>query len=149
MSITIRHSPATDAWHAAILSHARVTRRLDHDLREQFGLTLSWYEVLLLLASAEGHRLRMHELADGMILSKSAATRLVDRLERKGLVTRSVCDEDRRGMEVGLTDEGRDLFLAAGRLHYRGIEDHFAAHLSAAELTTITDVLTRVAEANR
>lgn len=149
MSISIRHSPATDAWHAAILSHARVTRRLDRDLRERFGVTLSWYEVLLLLASAEGHRLRMHELAEGMILSKSAATRLVDRLERRGLVTRTVCDEDRRGMEVGLTPEGRDLFLEAGRLHYRGIEEHFGANLSEGELATITEALTRVAEANR
>ena len=149
MPITIKHSPVTDAWHAAILSHARVTRRLDHDLREQFGLTLGWYEVLLLLASAEGHTLRMHELAEGMILSKSAATRLVDRLERRGLVTRAICDQDRRGMEVGLTEEGRDVFLAAGRLHYRGIQEHFGAHLSAGELATITDALTRVAEANR
>jgi DNA-binding MarR family transcriptional regulator len=91
----------------------------------------------------------MHELAEGMILSKSAATRLVDRLERRGLVTRTVCDEDRRGMEVGLTPEGRDVFLEAGRLHYRGIEEHFGTHLSGGELATITEALTRVAEANR
>jgi DNA-binding MarR family transcriptional regulator len=149
MAITIRTNETTEAWRALLVAHARVNRILDDELRRETGLNLGWYEVLLLLAGAPDQRLRMSDLAAGMILSRSAATRLVDRLERDGLVERSVCDEDRRGMEVSLTDEGRDRFLVAGRLHLRGIEQHFGAHLDPTELEVLTEALTRVAEANR
>lgn len=148
MEITIRTNETTEAWRAFLLAHARVTRILDEDLRRETGLNLGWYEVLLLLAGAPGQRLRMSDLADGMILSRSAATRLVDRLERDGLVDRTVCDSDRRGMEVSLTDAGRERFLVAGRLHLRGIEEHFGAHLDPSQLEVVTEALTKVADAN-
>lgn len=149
MTITIRTNEITEAWRALLLAQARVTHTLDDDLRRETGLNLGWYEVLLLLASAPTERLRMSELADGMILSRSAATRLVDRLERDRLVERTVCDSDRRGMEVSLTDRGRDAFVIAGRIHLRGIEEHFGAHLTPADLANVTEALTKVAEANR
>jgi DNA-binding MarR family transcriptional regulator len=90
----------------------------------------------------------MNELADRMILSRSATTRLVDRLERDGLVDRFVCDSDRRGMEVTLTDQGREKFMEAGRIHFSGIQDRFGNHLTDEEQATITSALTRVADAN-
>lgn len=149
MAIRIRTTDTTEAWRALLLAHARVTHRLDRELRSETGLTLGWYEVLLLLASANDHTLRMNELADGMILSRSAATRLVDRLERDGLVERTVCDSDRRGMDVRLTAEGERTFIAAGRIHLRGIEEHFGSQLTATERETLTKALNRVADANR
>ncbi len=148
MTMRIRTTDASKAWHALLLAFSRVNHRLDADLRTHEDLTIGWYEVLLQLAGSPNGRLRMSEIADGMILSRSAATRLVDRLERDGLVERSLCDEDRRGTEVSLTDEGRSRFRSAGRLHLRGIEEYFGGHLTASELEELTKALTRVAEAN-
>lgn len=148
MPIRIKTNETTDAWRAMLLAHRRVTHELDRDLRTRTDLNLGWYEVLLVLAASGDERLRMNELADKMILSRSATTRLVDRLERDGLVERFVCDSDRRGMEVMLTDEGRAKFLEAGRIHFSGIQDRFGGHLTDEELATITLALGRVAEAN-
>ena len=148
MAIQIRSTSTTEAWRALLVAHARVNHELERELRDATGLNLGWYEVLLLLASAEDERLRMNELADQMILSRSAATRLVDRLERDGLVERFICDSDRRGMEVALTDRGRERFLTAGRLHFRGIEERFGSHLSEDEKQVLIGALGRVAEAN-
>jgi DNA-binding MarR family transcriptional regulator len=148
MAIEIRRTDDTEAWGALLIAHARVNHELDRELRESTPLHLGRYEVLLILATAEGERLRMSELADALVLSRSAATRTVDRLERDGMVERSVCDSDRRGTEVSLTDAGRDAFVAAGRVHLRGIEERFGAHLSAEEKAIMTSALTRVANAN-
>ncbi len=148
MTIRIRTTTTTEAWKSLLFAHSKVNRRLEDDLRKRVGMNLGWYEVLLQLAMAPDQRLRMSEIADGMILSRSAATRLVDRLERHGLVERAVCDADRRGMEVSLTDIGRSRFVEAGRLHLRGIQEYFGNHCSPEELATLTTVLTRVAHAN-
>jgi len=148
MAINIRSTPTTEAWRALLVAHARVNHELERELRRETGLNLGWYEVLLLLASADEERLRMNELADRLILSRSAATRLVDRLERDGLVERFTCDADRRGMEVTLTDRGRDAFMTAGRLHLRGIEERFGSLLSEDEKQVMTNALERVADAN-
>ena len=146
--VNIRSTSTTEAWRALLVAHARVNHELERELRDETGLNLGWYEVLLLLASDEDERLRMNELADRLILSRSAATRLVDRLERDGLVERFVCDADRRGMEVTLTERGREAFITAGRLHLRGIEERFGSYLSEDEKQLITRVLERVADAN-
>ncbi len=148
MTIRIRSTETTEAWRSLLVAHSRVNHRLEADLRARVGMNLGWYEVLLQLARAPEQRLRMNEIADGMILSRSAATRLVDRLERHGLVERAVCDADRRGMEVSLTDLGRTRFIEAGRLHLRGIQEYFGDHCTADELAILTTVLNRVAEAN-
>jgi DNA-binding MarR family transcriptional regulator len=148
MAIQMRTDEVTTAWRTTLIAYRSVTDNLDRDLRAEVGLTLGWYEVLLLLASAENERLRMADLAAGMIISRSAATRLVDRLVADGLVCREVCEADRRGTEVALTDEGRKTFLKAGRIHFRGIHERFGAHLSAAELDVIQEALSRVAAAN-
>ncbi len=148
MTIRIRSTESTEAWRSLLLAFSRVNHRLEHDLRDAHGISLGWYEVLLQLAGSTTGRLRMSEIANGMILSRSAATRLVDRLEREGLVERFACDDDRRGTEVALTDAGRSLFVEAGRLHLRGIEDYFGAHLDDGELEDIRVALSRVADAN-
>ena len=148
MTIQMRIDAVTTSWRNTLIAYRRVTDSLDRDLREEAGLTLGWYEVLLLLASAENERLRMTDLAEGMIISRSAATRLVDRLVADGLVCRAVCEADRRGTEVALTDAGRETFLKAGRIHFRGIHERFGDHLSASELEVIREAFGRVAAAN-
>ena len=148
MAITIRSTDTTEAWRSLLMAFSRVNHRLEEDLRAEADLNLGWYEVLLQLASSKTGRLRMSEIADGMILSRSATTRLVDRLERGGLVARTTCDDDRRGTEVQLTDEGRQRFIAAGRIHLRGIEEYFGSHLSPDERELLASLLSRVADGN-
>ena len=146
MRIDVRHTETTAAWDALLHAHAAVTRQLDAELRREAGLTIGWYEVLLELARSETGSLRMTDLANKLILSKSSATRMVDRLEQRGLVERTVPASDRRGMSVALTDEGVRRFVHAGRIHLRGIDEHFGEHLDERETEVVTRALGRVAE---
>jgi DNA-binding MarR family transcriptional regulator len=96
-----------DRWNELESEHARVREALEHALQREHRLSLSEYEVLgRLAASPEGHR-RIQELAEEIHLSQSALSRLVQRLEDDGFVSRSVCDHDRRGVYACVTDAGR------------------------------------------
>lgn len=136
------------AWRAFLEAHAAVLRRLEEELREERGMPLSWYDALVQLSEAGG-RLRMGELADRLLLSRSATTRFADRLERAGLIERQTVEEDRRGTEVCLTPEGRRELRAAAPVHLRGIQRHFGAHLSHEEAEMLERVLSRLASAAR
>ena len=94
-------------WRAFVRAQAHVSRRLDEDLRAEHGLSLQEYVALLILAEAPERRLRMGRLADSLTLSKSGATRLIDRLVDDGLVDRVSCSSDLRGAEAALTEAGR------------------------------------------
>src|SRR5919112_5121680 len=85
------------AWRGMLEVHAAVTQQLDADMRAEHGLPLSSYEVLMFLADADGHRMRMADIADRALVSRSGLTRLIDRLVALGLVERSSCPEDGRG----------------------------------------------------
>ena len=134
-------------WRAFLRAHAIVIDVMADEMQAQTGLPLCWYEVLLYLSESPQGRLRMHELADSMLLSRSAATRFVDRMEAAGLVERIVCAEDRRGLELAMTAQGHDIFRRAGRVHLRGIKEHFAAHLSPEEADALRLAMDRVAAA--
>src|SRR5919197_6042956 len=101
------------AWRGLLRAHDQLTRALDADLSEAHGLPLASYEVLLFLARAPDGRMRMAELADSVLLSRSGVTRLVDRLEGEGLVKRTRCPEDARGLYAGITEAGRRRFQEA------------------------------------
>ena len=94
-------------WRALAASHAAVTAALEHDLGERHGLGVTEFEVLERLAENPGHQFRVQELAESVHLSQSALSRLIGRLEQHGLVGRTLCDNDRRGIYVCLTDTGR------------------------------------------
>ena len=94
-------------WRALVASHAAVTAALEHDLGERHGLGVAEFEVLERLAENPGHQFRVQELAESVHLSQSALSRMIGRLEQHGLVQRSLCDNDRRGIYVCLTDAGR------------------------------------------
>ena len=100
------HDPRLETWRAFLRAHALLTRRLDEDLRSAEGLTLGEYSALLQVAEAPGRSLRMNQLATGIFLSRSGVTRLIDRLEADGLITRSTCTDDGRGALAVLTDAG-------------------------------------------
>jgi DNA-binding MarR family transcriptional regulator len=133
-----------DAWIGFLRSHALVIDVLSREMEQECGLPLPWYEVLLQLTNAPEQHLRMHELAESLLLSRSATTRFVDRIERAGLVTRVTCDNDRRGTFVRLTEAGRQAFATAAPVHLRGIAEHFASHVTTAEAETMAQAFARV-----
>jgi DNA-binding MarR family transcriptional regulator len=132
-------------WRAFLLAHARVVRRLDEELRAEHDLTIGEYDALLTIAQAPDRRIRMRQLADEVILSKSGVTRLIDRLVDDGLVERSACLADARGAEAVLTERGLARLRAASRTHLRGIDEHFLAVLDHEDLTAIERSLSAVA----
>jgi len=105
------------AWRTLAASHAVVSCALDRELGERHGLGVSDFEVLERLAESEDHKFRVQELANAVHLSQSALSRLIGRLEQHGLVERCLCDLDRRGIYVTLTDEGRRRHAAAVPTH--------------------------------
>jgi DNA-binding MarR family transcriptional regulator len=133
------------AWRGMLWIHAALTRALDAELAERHGLPLTSYEVLLFLADAPGGRMRMSELADSVLLSRSGLTRLVDRLERDGLLEREQCEEDARGYFAAITDSGRELFDEARRTHLAGVRERFVDRLSRDDLRTLGELWEKVA----
>ena len=118
-------------------AHAALTRSLDAELARDHDMPLSSYEVLLFLNDSEDGRMRMSELADSALLSRSGLTRLVDRLERQGLLKRERCESDARGWFAEITPEGRRAFGAARKTHLDGVRRAFLSHFSRDELRTL------------
>ena len=133
------------AWRGLLRVHSRMTKALDAELIADHGISLSSYEVLLFLADAPDGQLRMSELADGVLLSRSGLTRLVDRMERDGLLRRERCEDDARGFNALITAEGRELFQNARRTHLDGVRELFLSHLSEDELRTLARLWEKVA----
>jgi DNA-binding MarR family transcriptional regulator len=122
------------AWRGMLRVHATLTKALDAELEAAHGLPLTSYEVLLHLDDAEGQRMRMSDLAATVILSRSGLTRLVDRLEREGLIARESCASDARGSFATLTPAGRRKLAAARATHLAGVRSLFLDHFGAEEL---------------
>ena len=122
------------AWRGMLRAHAELTKELDAELAREHNLPLSSYEVLLYLADAPNGRMRMAELADSVLLSRSGLTRLVDRLQREGLLKRERCESDARGYFAEITPKGRRLFDAARRTHLDGVRALFLSRFSQEEL---------------
>jgi DNA-binding MarR family transcriptional regulator len=122
------------AWRGMLRVHAELTKELDAELTRTHALPLSSYEVLLFLADAPEGRMRMSELADSVLISRSGLTRLVDRLERAGLLERVQCEDDARGYFAEITPAGRRLFAAARRTHLDGVRRLFLSRYSREEL---------------
>jgi DNA-binding MarR family transcriptional regulator len=118
-------------------AHAELTKALDAQLAREHNLPLSSYEVLLYLADAPSGRMRMSDLADSVLLSRSGLTRLVDRLEREGLLNRRRCQDDARGFFAEITPKGRRLFAAARATHLEGVRELFLSRFSRAELRAL------------
>jgi DNA-binding MarR family transcriptional regulator len=134
------------AWRGLLNAHAAVVAAIERDLAQAEGeyLPLTWYDVLLALVEAPERRLRLHELARRIVLSRSGLTRLVDRLEVAGLLRREPDPADRRGAFAVLTDAGRDALRRTWPAYAGGIVEHFARHLTEDEARVIGIALERV-----
>jgi DNA-binding MarR family transcriptional regulator len=132
------------AWRGLLRVHSALVKALDSELLAAHELPLTSYEVLINLQAAPGHRRRMAELADTVLLSRSGMTRLVDRLERDGLITRDACDHDGRGTFAVLTDKGEACLTDARRTHLEGVRERFLRHFEPDELRVLSDLWNRV-----
>ncbi len=129
--------PRLAPWRAFVRAQAHVSRRLDEDLQAEHGLSLQEYGALLSLVEAPGRRLRMGRLAEALNLSKSGATRLIDRLAAGGLVKRVSCSSDARGAEATLTEAGLNRLRTAAPTHLQGIAAYFLAAIDSADLEAV------------
>ena len=139
-----RHDYAA-AWIGLLATHRSLTRELDAELEAAHGLTLSGLELLVQLANAPEHWLRLSALAQSAGLSLSRVSRIVDALELRGLLKRRPCDADARAINAVLTPAGLELAQAAQATHLAAVCERFFDHLSDAEVVTLASVFLRFA----
>ena len=125
--MAVENTEIVDVWHELLDRYARSVSALERALEHEHGLGVSEYEVLERLASPDKDQRRMQELADAVHLSQSALSRVVARLEEQGLVTRSMCTEDRRGIYACLTKAGRERYAKARPTHRQVLEENLSA----------------------
>jgi DNA-binding MarR family transcriptional regulator len=125
------------AWRGMLRVHSALVKALDAELLAEHSLPLNSYEVLINLQAAPDRRRRMAELAECVLLSRSGMTRLVDRLERDGLLERDTCTSDGRGCFAVLTDRGEELLSRARATHLDGVRERFLRHFSQDELKAL------------
>lgn len=132
-----------EAWSSLLRAHATLLRQLETDLERETGLALADFDVIAQLANGGGE-LRMTELADRALISRSGMTRRVARLVDEGLVRRSSSGTDARGVVVALTDAGVARLSETAPVHARGIAKLFVARLDDQELAALTSALDKV-----
>ncbi len=123
-------------WRAYLLGSARLSERLDDDLR-QFGIDLGEYEILVCLEEASERRVRMSELTEAVHQSRSRLTHTIARMERSGLVTRRNCPTDRRGVWAQLTDAGFELLKTAAPSHVEAVRKNFVEAIRGEDFTAL------------
>jgi DNA-binding MarR family transcriptional regulator len=133
-TVRLLSSQELRAWRGMLRAHAALAKALDAQLEAAHGLQLSSYEVLMYLHDAEDQRMRMCDLASSILLSRSGLTRLVDRLQREGLLERVACPDDARGAFAKLTPLGRERLSAARVTHLAGVRAMFLDLFTPEEL---------------
>ncbi|MDQ5835009.1 MAG: MarR family winged helix-turn-helix transcriptional regulator [Actinomycetota bacterium] len=132
-------------WRRFLRAHYHLIRLLDGDLRDAHGMTISEYDVLLQLSMAKSRRLRMRDLANATLFSPSGLTRLCERLEARGLVTREPAADDQRGTIAVLTATGGKRLRAAAPTHLRGIRERFISRVPDDEVQGLSEALKAIA----
>lgn len=135
-------------WELTLRTVGRLLRVFDKELEEKLELPLTWYDVIQHLGTAPDNRLRMQTLSDMLILTHSGATRLIDRIERAGLVRREHAAEDRRGYYAVLTDKGRRILKCANAIHGASIDRQFSQYLNEDELAMLYSAIGKVWNGN-
>ncbi|MER7417587.1 MarR family transcriptional regulator [Micromonospora peucetia] len=132
------------AWRAYIEASQRLYTRLEDDLRAGSALTFADYHVLVLLSEAPGQRLRMGELASRLIFSPSRLTYQISTMQRRGLVARESCPDDRRGSEAVLTAAGLLALREAAPRHLLSVREHLMDDLDDTEVACLTRIFERL-----
>jgi DNA-binding MarR family transcriptional regulator len=130
-----------DAWRGIVFTNARVLRVVSRDLEERAGVSLVFLDVLSRLYDAPERTLRMQELQDRLLFTYSGLTRLIDRIEARGLVRRERVPNDRRGVHVVLTQDGAATYERGIVQHRADVERVFASRLSREQHQAVADAL--------
>ena len=125
------------AWRAWIASSQLLLDRLSRDIQEQHGLTMADYEILVRLSESPDHRVRMSELADQTLASRSRLSHQIDRMENRGFVSREQCEDDKRGQFAVLTESGWQTLVAAAPNHVESVRTHLVDVLTPAEFAAL------------
>ncbi len=141
----IRHR----AWRAVMEMHGAVVAVLDAELRSAAHIDLQTYDALLHVYEAGQAGIRMTELAQNVVMSKSGLTTLVDRIEKRDWMRRIPDPADRRVTRITLTSMGAEVFRSAARVHVAGIETYFACRVTDDEANVIAETLERIREGIR
>ncbi len=132
-------------WRAWLSASHLLNDRLSRDLQQQHGLTIADYEILVRLSEVPDRRLRMSELAEMTLSSRSRLSHQIDRMERAGLVERQVCEDDRRGAFAAMTDQGWTTLVAAAPDHVDSVRRHLVDLLSPKEFSALGAACQKVA----
>jgi DNA-binding MarR family transcriptional regulator len=133
-------------WRTFLRLHAQLIQHIDRRLAEAECIPLNWYDVLIELYGVEDQRLRMSDIAERVVLTRSGLTRLVDRLEEAGYIQREQDPQDKRGFFIVLQPSGIEAMRQAWKIYEPAIEELFAQYLSDSEITTMTRLLQRIRE---
>ena len=134
----------TPLWQSYLAVHRRIVEQLADEMLREHQLPLEWFDVLVHLADLPGMRARQKDLRDRVLLSESGVSRLLVRMEKAGLITRCTADEDRRGMEIAVTDDGRAALLAAIESHLQLVASLFTDRLTATDRAALSRVLPKL-----
>lgn len=132
------------AWRNFITVHGRLIEAIDAELTESDTLPLNWYDILIELYEAEERRLRLHQLAERVVLSRSSITRLVDQLEEASMLRREPDPEDRRGSYAVLTESGLEGLRAAWPVYAAAIDKYFGRFLDDKEALSVAKAFERM-----
>jgi DNA-binding MarR family transcriptional regulator len=132
------------AWEAFVFAHAAAVGRIERDMAHAGTVSLAWYDVLVALANAPDRRLRLNDLADRVVLSRSGLSRLLDRIERAGLIAREPTPDDRRGLFAVLTPAGERALRETWPAYAAGIGRHFTSYLNDDEKQVLATALRKV-----
>ena len=134
----------TALWQSFLAAHRQIVEQLADEMLREHQLPLEWFDVLVHLADLPGMRARQKDLRDRVLLSESGVSRLLVRMEKAGLITRCTADEDRRGMEIAVTDDGRAALLAAIESHLQLVASLFTDRLAATDRAVLGRVLSKL-----
>jgi DNA-binding MarR family transcriptional regulator len=134
------------SWRAYVIGSELLRRQLNSELQDRHGLTLSDYEVLVRLSEQDGGRMRMAQLAGEVASSRSRLSHQIARMENAGLVRRTTCGEDARGVLAELTDTGAELLRTSAPTHVEGVRAHLVDLLSTEEQAVLATIFNRVIE---
>ena len=139
-----RLNQQTPLWQSFLEVHRRIVEQLADEMLAEHQLPLEWFDVLVHLADLPGMRARQKELRDRMLLSESGVSRLLVRMEKAGFITRSTAGDDRRGMEITVTEAGQAALLAAIDSHLQLVASLFTDHLTATDRAALGRVLPKL-----
>lgn len=132
-------------WCALSALHERIAGRIEKRLQDEHGLSVREFSLLTVLGrQSEGRHLQMRQVAEAVVLSQSATTRLVTRLEDRGLLARTICQSDRRGIYTDVTESGAALLQAARPTHDRALEEALAEAEDEPEYATLVEALRKI-----